>query len=87
MLLSFLLALLVVATLALFSIGAILAHQQRMDVGQRRSNHKTRSYSGGATVTLGELVTEMSQSDRDEHALAKLRLEAQAQKRMADIIG
>lgn len=86
MLFSLLLALLVVATLALFAIGAILAHQQRMEIGQRRSTN-IGDFSDRTPVRLGELVTEMSQANRDQHALAKLRLEAQARSRMADIIG
>jgi len=94
MLFSLLLALLVVATLALFTIGAILAHQQRAELGQRRSMNMSNisdrlsgNFHENATVRLGELATGMSQADRDQHALAKLRLEAQAQTRMAEIIG
>jgi hypothetical protein len=94
MLFSLLLALLVVATLALFTIGAILAHQQRAELGQRRSmniSNTSDGFSGDvsdtATVRLGELVTGMSQAERNENALAKLKLAAQAQRQMADIIG
>ena len=87
MLFSLLLALLVIATLALFSIGVILARQQRAELGQRRSIEYYESFHEDSPIRIGELGHDAALVDRDDHALAKLRLEAKARQQMADIIG
>lgn len=95
MLVSYLLALLVVATLALIAVGAILAHQQRIEVGQRRLIDTDSSFAADnsldfdheATVLLGAMGAETSQTDWDLHALSKLRDEAEARRQLADIAG
>ncbi len=81
MLFPLLISLLVVATLALFAIGGLLVHQQRLEQADRRA----LAGDGPATVTLGDVITEISEID--DQALAKLQLELQARRQMADIIG
>ncbi len=80
MLFPFVISLLAVATVILFSIGTVVLHQQRLERAERRT-------VGGdpMVVTLGDLTTEIS--DIDDHALAKLQLELQANRQMAEIIG
>ena len=80
MLFPLLISLLVVATLALFAIGGLLIHQQRRERAERRA-----VADDPTIVTLGDLVADISEIDR--HALAKLQLELQARRRIADIIG
>jgi len=80
MLFPILLGLLVVATLALFVIGGLLLHQQRLEQAERRA--------GGddpMIVTLGNLIADVREID--DQALAKLQLELQTRRQMADIIG
>ena len=80
MLFPFLISLLVVATLALFAIGGLLIHQHRRERAERRA-----VADDPTIVTLGDLVADISEIDR--HALAKLQLELQARRQIADIIG
>jgi len=84
MLYSLLLTLLVVATLALFTIGALLAHQQRMEAEDRSPANDAND-----VVRLGELSGSLSNNGprAEDHAVAKLKLEMEATQRMADIIG
>ncbi len=80
MLFPVLISLLVVATLALFAIGGLLVHQQRLELAERRADA-----DDPVTVRLGDLITEINEID--DQALAKLQLELQARQQMADIIG
>ncbi len=80
MLFPVLISLLVVATLALFAIGGLLVHQQRLELAERRADA-----DDPVTVRLGDLITEIDEID--DQALAKLQLELQARQQMADIIG
>ena len=81
MLLFFLLVLLVIATVTLFALGALMAHQERLEEAQL---DRTVA-ANGHTVTLGQLFGDVT--DNDEQTEAKLQLEYQAQRQMADIIG
>ncbi|MDH4276945.1 MAG: hypothetical protein OEZ14_06145 [Acidimicrobiia bacterium] len=83
MLFPLLISLLVVATLALFAIGGVLIHQERLERAERRA-----VTDDPMIVTLGEVITEVNEIDEiDGHALAKLQLELQARRLMAEIIG
>ena len=90
--------LLVLATLALIAVGAILGYRKRFeDVGEpiRDANRYQpddsyqayESYDSMSNVRLGELVSEMAQAYRDQSALARLRLEAEKGRGMAETIG
>lgn len=81
MLFPLLISLLVVATVTLFGIGAVLIHQQRTEQVGRRPV----SGSDAAMVKLGDITTVISEID--DHALAKLQLELQARRHMAEMIG
>ncbi|MDH3300830.1 MAG: hypothetical protein OES24_10015 [Acidimicrobiia bacterium] len=80
MLFPLLISLLVVATLALFAIGGVLIHQQRLEEAERRA-----VADDPMIVTIGDLITEVDKIDGQ--ALANLQLELQARQQMADIIG
>lgn len=80
MLFPLLISLLMVATLALFAIGGVLIHQERLERAERRG-----VADDPMIVTLGEVTTEVNEIDG--HALAKLQLELQTQRQMAEIIG
>lgn len=77
MLFPLLISLLVVATLALFAIGGVLIHQERLERTERRA-----VTDDSMIVTLGDVTTEV-----DVDALAKLQLELQTRPQMAEIIG
>ncbi len=81
MLFPLLISLLVVATLALFTIGALLIHQQRVEQAER----SVADDHDPVMITLGDMSNGFT--DINDQALAKLQLELQARRQMADIIG
>lgn len=83
MLFTLLIGILILACVSLFAIGVLLSGQEQAEARQNQSSLNPDEF----TVEIGRLSNEMNRFGLDDHRAAKLELELQARKQMADIIG
>ena len=83
MLFSLLIGILILACISLLAIGAVVSEQRQADALQR----EVTIDSDEITVELGRLAGEINRFSTEQHRAAKLALELQSRKQMADIIG